>query len=57
MWPVLTLTLLLQLTEEEQLFAQQMQPVVQPQVEQQVAPVTVPEQSCAQWPEADPIDC
>ncbi len=57
MWPVMTLTLLLQLTYEEQLFAQEMQPVVQPQMEDQVAPAFVPEESCAQWREAESIDC
>ena len=57
MWPVLTVTLLLQLTDEEQLFAQQRLPVIQPQVEEQVAPATVPEETCAQWPEAATVDC
>lgn len=57
MWPVMTLTLLLQLTYEEQLFAQEMQPLVQPKMEEQVAPALVPEQSCAQWREAESIDC
>lgn len=57
MWPVMTLTLLLQLTYEEQLFAQELQPVVLPQAEEQVAPAIVPQETCAQWREAHPIDC
>lgn len=40
MWPVQTLTLLLCLTDEEQLFAQQLPAVQEPaRVEQLVAPV------------------
>ncbi|MGV9011752.1 MAG: hypothetical protein ACOH13_04070 [Flavobacteriales bacterium] len=34
MWPILTLSFLLQLTDEEQLFAQQIVPVIQPTTEQ-----------------------
>lgn len=59
MWPVLTLTFLLQLTEEEQLFAQQGdQQLLRQQQEQTSSPATVPEADeapCATWPdEPDP---
>ncbi|MCC6839257.1 MAG: hypothetical protein IT230_03785 [Flavobacteriales bacterium] len=57
MWPVLTLTLLLQLTHEEQLFAQQAAPVVQPQAEEAEAPALRPEETCAAWPEEPAEDC
>ena len=57
MWPVMTLTLLLQLTYEEQLFAQEIQPAVQPQAEEQMVPATTPEETCAHWPEVDALDC
>lgn len=52
MWPVMTLTLLLQLTDDEQLYAEA--PVIQPATQQQevVAP-PVEEQKTAAWPEAD----
>ncbi len=53
MWPVMTLTLLLQLTDEEQLFAANAEPTVQPQEQQQdMAQQAVKEQeeTCAQWP-------
>ena len=56
MWPVMTLTLLLQLTDEEQLYAQQ-QPAVQAEVKEQAAqapPVeTVP---AAEWPEETQVN-
>ena len=60
MWPVMTLTLLLQLTDDEQLYAEA--PLVQPVKQQQevVAP-PVEEQKTAAWPETDevatPDDC
>ncbi|MBS1570578.1 MAG: hypothetical protein JST45_14205 [Bacteroidetes bacterium] len=57
MWPVMTLTLLLQLTDEEQLFAQQLQPVVVPQEQPAPAPATAPEDDCASWPEDCPASC
>ncbi len=53
----MTLTLLLQLTYEEQLFAQEIQPAVRTQAEEQVSPATIPEKTCARSPEVDPIDC
>ncbi|MCB0774246.1 MAG: hypothetical protein KJZ58_12010 [Flavobacteriales bacterium] len=49
----MTLTLLLQLTDEEQLFAANAEPAVQPQEQQQdMAQQAVKEQeeTCAQWP-------
>ena len=54
MWPILTLSFLLQLTDEEQLFAQQAIPIIQPvQVEQTVAPAVPVEPPCeAVWPDA-----
>lgn len=51
MWPVMTLTFLLQLTDEEQLFAQAPLPAVQPAEEQQPATPVVMEETCAAWPE------
>ncbi|MBP9079876.1 MAG: hypothetical protein KBF80_06470 [Flavobacteriales bacterium] len=53
----MTLTLLLQLTYEEQLFAQQPEPVVEPQTEQVEAPAVEPEETCAAWPQAPAGDC
>ncbi len=55
MWPVMTLTLLLQLTDEEQLFAQQTLPQLMPAtVEQPAIPAPATEQEdCAGWPPAD----
>ncbi|MBL0044860.1 MAG: hypothetical protein IPP33_10865 [Flavobacteriales bacterium] len=49
MWPVMTLTLLLQLTDDEQLYAAA--PVVQPPAQEQQTP-TVPAEgsSNAPWP-------
>jgi len=59
MWPILTLTLLLQLTSEEQLYAQEVGPVLQPQVEEQVAPApaVAPDDNCADWKEVGTTDC
>lgn len=57
MWPVMTLTLLLQLTDEEQLFAQQAQPAVVPQEASVEAPAVVPSETCAQWPKEESVDC
>lgn len=59
MWPIMTLTLLLQLTSEEQLYAQQIGPVLQPQVEEQAAPApaVAPEGKCADWQEVGTTDC
>ncbi len=55
MWPVQTLTLLLCLTDEEQLFAQQL-PTIPDAVRTEVAaPVETPaneETDCQPWPEA-----
>ena len=59
MWPIMTLTLLLQLTSEEQLYAQDVGPVLQPQVEEQSTPgpATDPEENCAPWKEVGTTDC
>ncbi len=59
MWPVMTLTLLLQLTDEEQLFAQQVQPAVVPQKQEIPAPATVTaeQETCAEWPDAPSTGC
>ncbi len=57
MWPVLTLTLLLQLTHEEQLFAQQDEPAEEPQTEVSEATTDKPDKNCATWPEAPAEDC
>ncbi len=61
MWPVMTLTLLLQLTDEEQLFAANAAPVVQPQgqVEELVATAMkeTDQDTCAPWPQAVREDC
>jgi len=55
----MTLTLLLQLTSEEQLYAQDVGPVLQPQVEEQSTPgpATDPEENCAPWKEVGTTDC
>ncbi|MBS1546478.1 MAG: hypothetical protein JST38_16810 [Bacteroidetes bacterium] len=53
----MTLTLLLQLTDEEQLFAQQLQPVVVPQEQPAPAPTATPTEDCAPWPEDCPSAC
>lgn len=53
MWPVMTLTLLLQLTDDEQLYASEL-PCLQEQpvtTEQQAPPA--PEAPAAAWPEQD----
>lgn len=52
MWPVMTLTLLLQLTDEEQLFASAAQPVLLPATTEQVATDALPPagNDCAGWP-------
>lgn len=52
MWPVMTLTLLLQLTDEEQLFAGTAQPMLLPANEELVLTDAVPpaQDECAQWP-------
>jgi len=47
----MTLTFLLQLTDEEQLFAQAPLPAVQPAEELQPAFAPVLEETCAAWPE------
>ena len=59
MWPVMTLTLLLQLTYEEQLFAQELESTVKPQVEELIAPAEAiaPEDTCADWPDATAPSC
>lgn len=59
MWPIMTLTLLLQLTNEEQLYAQGLEPAVLPQAEGQViqTPAVAPEKTCAEWPEAATPEC
>ena len=59
MWPIMTLTLLLQLTSEEQLYAQDVGPVLQPQVEEQVAPapVVTTEERTADRKEVGTTDC
>lgn len=50
MWPVMTLTLLLQLTDDEQLYAEA--PVIQVATAQQQAPVLpAEEKSAVAWPE------
>lgn len=52
MWPVMTLTLLLQLTYEEQLFAGCSGPAVAPQ--QEVAPQSMDrEATCTEWPKTN----
>ncbi|HRN37863.1 MAG TPA: hypothetical protein PLV70_07720 [Flavobacteriales bacterium] len=55
----MTLTLLLQLTDEEQLFAQQVQPAVVPQKQEIPAPATVTaeQETCAEWPDAPSTGC
>lgn len=59
MWPIMTLTLLLQLTSEEQLYAQQLGPVLQGQEEEQAAPApaVAPEERPADWKEPGISDC
>jgi hypothetical protein len=52
----MTLTLLLQLTDEEQLYAQE-GTTVQPDVKEQAAPAApVEEAPAAQWPEEDQVN-
>lgn len=49
MWPVMTLTLLLQLTDDEQLYAQE--PTIAPPPVEQAAPgVPAGEAPVAEWP-------
>jgi hypothetical protein len=49
MWPVMTLTLLLQLTDDEQLYAEA--PTVQQQPVEQAAPAAPAEEApAAEWP-------
>lgn len=57
MWPVMTLTLLLQLTDEEQLFAQEQLPRPTPAtVEHEVLPAPGSgTEDCAAWPLDDLI--
>ena len=58
MWPVMTLTLLLQLTDEEQLFASRNTPVVEPQEQlKEVRPTTAVDDAIAQWPVALREEC
>lgn len=55
MWPVQTLTLLLCLTDDEQLFAQHMQVEQEPaRLEQMILPTEEPEEDehCVAYPEA-----
>lgn len=49
MWPVMTLTLLLQLTDDEQLYAQE-RTIVPPPVEQAAPAVPAEEAPVAAWP-------
>lgn len=53
MWPILTLSFLLQLTDEEQLFAQQIVPVIQPTTEQSGTKEARPAEgvNAISWPE------
>jgi hypothetical protein len=51
MWPVLTLTLLLQLTDEEQLYAGALQP--DPQAVKEAGACEEAEAPAAQWPVAE----
>lgn len=60
MWPVMTLTFLLQLTDEEQLFAVNTDPCIQTQEQTlDLAPALAPEQedTCAVWPMVATGDC
>ena len=50
MWPVMTLTLLLQWTDDEQLYAQQ-EVVKEVEVEQQAPVQTLEDAPDAEWPE------
>ncbi len=50
MWPVMTLTLLLQLTDDEQLFAVRTEPHITPQEQAVESPATVPADTDIQWP-------
>ena len=53
MWPIQTLTLLLCLTDEEQLFAQSLPMIQEPvRVEQIAVPVVVCEDDAIAYPEA-----
>lgn len=49
MWPVMTLTLLLQLTDDEQLYAQE-RTIEPPSVEQAAPAVPAEEAPVAEWP-------
>lgn len=53
MWPILTISFLLQLTDEEQLFAQQSVPVIQPTTEQSGTKEATPAEgaNAISWPE------
>jgi len=55
MWPVLTLTLLLQLTDDEQLYAQAQQPAVQQgqKTEQKQPTKPAHQKPSAEWPKEE----
>ncbi len=55
MWPVMTLTLLLQLTDDEQLYAEV--PVLKEPVQEQApAPANTNEATTAPWPEETEVN-
>ena len=58
MWPIMTLTLLLHLTDDEQLFAQRMEPVIhQPAPEQTAPAVPADPAPVATWPRMEDPAC
>lgn len=58
MWPIMTLTLLLQLTDDEQLFAQRMEPVIYQPTPQQTAPAVPADPTpAATWPQMAETAC
>ena len=58
MWPIMTLTLLLQLTDDEQLFAQRVESAIHQPVPEQIAPgVPTDTSPAALWSEATDSAC
>ncbi len=58
MWPIMTLTLLLQLTDDEQLFAQRMEPAIYQPTPVRTAPaIPADGATTALWPEATDSAC
>ena len=58
MWPIMTLTLLLQLTDDEQLYAKRMEPIIYQAMPVQEAPTATADPTpTATWPETEAPAC